>query len=102
LAGVVVAVKAALIVASDSDGSKIVTLAPNGLGTAAAFVGADVHGLAPVAADADETLIANIAATSIPAASADRVSQRFDSCPTRLRRRTMAIPLLCSTLSPVL
>jgi hypothetical protein len=69
------ALRAALIEATDIDGSKIVTFVPNGFaGTVANGVGAVVHG-GLAAADADETAPPN--STAMTAANANALRIRW-------------------------
>src|SRR6201995_5763239 len=76
-----VALSAALIEATDIDGSKIVTFAPNGFaGTLATGVGAEVHGF--VVADAVATPPESRTGTTHPTSSAARANRE----PTALCR----------------
>src|SRR5580704_9616378 len=89
-----VAVSAALIEATDIDGSKIVTFAPNGfVGTLATGVGAEIHGF--VVAEAVATPHESRTGTTHPTSSAARANRE----PTALRTRLPAelMDMRCSS-----
>jgi hypothetical protein len=89
-----------LIEATDIDGSKIVTFAPNGfVGTLATGVGAEVHGF--VAAEAVATPAESRTGTTHPTSSAARTNREPTALRTPLTAELMDMrtTLLSTTLS---